>query len=35
MIEIIAFILYSVGLVAIGMFLGNELRKFIESEDKE
>jgi hypothetical protein len=34
MLEIIALIAYSVGLVGLGMFLGYDLRKFMESEDK-
>lgn len=35
MLETIAIIAYSVGLVVIGMSLGYDLRKFMESEDKE
>ena len=35
MLETIALIAYSVGLVGLGMFLGYDLRKFMENEDKE
>ena len=34
MLGTIALIAYSVGLVGIGMFLGYDFRKFMESEEK-
>lgn len=35
MIEIIAFIIYSLGLVGIGLCLGYDIRKSIDSEGEE